>query len=83
MRRWLALACIAAAHANSRDAMLNNLESGKGGILTGLEMVRDIFIGAPPPPTPATTVKVFVAGLPRTGTGSLLSLIHISEPTRP
>ena len=43
--------------------MLNNLESGKGGILTGLEMVRDIFIGAPPPPTPATTVKVFVAGL--------------------
>lgn len=71
MRRWTALACIAAAHANSRDTMLNNLESGKGGILTGLEMVRDIFIGAPPPPTPATTVKVFVAGLPRTGTGSI------------
>ena len=28
--------------------MLNNLESGKGGILTGLEMVKDIFVGAPP-----------------------------------
>ena len=27
--------------------MLNNLESGKGGILTGLEMVKDIFVGAP------------------------------------
>ena len=33
--------------------MLNNLESGKGGILTGLEMVKDIFVGAPPcPQTP-------------------------------
>ena len=68
MLRLLPLVWLANIHANK---MLDNIESGKDGYFAGLDFIAEIFVGEPPPPSAPTKVKVFVAGLPRTGTGSL------------
>ena len=63
-----ALLCVS-AHARMDDLIA---EGNTNGYWIGIDVLASLFLGGQKPPPPAPTkVKVFVAGLPRTGTGSL------------
>ena len=67
-RTAAALLCVS-AHARMDDLIA---EGNTNGYWIGIDVLASLFLGGQKPPPPAPTkVKVFVAGLPRTGTGSL------------
>ena len=59
------------AHEGLTDKFARLQTEGRGHVSVALEVFRDIFFPDPPLPPKPTQLKIFAAGLPRSGTGSL------------
>ena len=58
-------------HEGLTDKFARLQTEGRGHVSVALEVFRDIFFPDPPLPPKPTQLKIFAAGLPRSGTGSL------------